>query len=69
MNRSVDAARQSMTTRFAFSNAAKMPSSVAPFGQIEKARVGMKPFQRRVLVVAVNRDMGNALVFEDTGRN
>ena len=25
----------------------------------------MKPFQRRVFVVAVNRDMGDALVFEE----
>ena len=38
---------------------------VTPFAQIEKPRVGMKPFQRRVLVVAVNRDMGDALVFEE----
>ena len=36
----------------------------AAFGQVQEAGVGMKPFQRRVLVVAVNRDMGNALVFE-----
>jgi len=33
--------------------------------QIEKPRVRMKPFQGRVLVVAVNRDMGDALVFEE----
>ena len=33
--------------------------------QIKKSRVGMKPFQRRIFVVAVNRDMGDALVFEE----
>jgi len=38
---------------------------VAPFAQIEKPRVGVKSFQRRVLVVAVNRDVGDALVFEE----
>ena len=38
---------------------------IMPFAQIEKPRVGMKPFQRRVLVVAVNRDMSDALVFEE----
>jgi predicted nuclease of restriction endonuclease-like (RecB) superfamily len=32
--------------------------------QIEKPRVGMKPFQRRIFVVAVNRDMDDALVFQ-----
>ena len=36
----------------------------APVVQVKKSRVGMKPFQRRVLVVAINRDMGDALVFE-----
>ena len=36
----------------------------ASFGQVQETGVGMKPFQRRVLVVAVNRDVGNALVFE-----
>ncbi len=47
-----------------FCQRCKYGVEVAPFAQIKKPRVGMKPFQRRVLVVAVNRDMGNALVFE-----
>ena len=46
MNRSVDAARQSMTTRFDFSNALKMPSEPAPVGKVKEARIGMKPLQR-----------------------
>lgn len=33
--------------------------------QVQKPRVGMKPFQRRVFVVGINRDMGNALVLEE----
>jgi hypothetical protein len=33
--------------------------------QVEKQGFGMKPFQRRVFVVAVNRDMSNALVLEE----
>ena len=33
--------------------------------QIEKPCVGMKPLQRRILVVAINRDVGDALVFEE----
>ncbi len=48
-----------------FSESGKNGVKVTPFAQIEKSRVGMKPFQRRVLVVAVNRDMGDALVFEE----
>ena len=38
---------------------------VTPFAQIEKPCVGMKSFQRRVFIIAVNRDMGDALVFEE----
>ena len=48
-----------------FSESGKNGIEVTAFAQIEKPRVGMKPFQRRVLVVAVNRDMGDALVFEE----
>jgi hypothetical protein len=38
---------------------------VTPFAQIEKSCVGMEPFQRRIFVVTVNRDMGDTLVFEE----
>ena len=48
-----------------FSESGKNGIEVTAFAQIEKPRVGMKPFQGRVLVVAVNRDMGDALVFEE----
>jgi hypothetical protein len=33
--------------------------------QIEKASVGMKPFQRRIFVVAINRSGRDAFVFEE----
>ena len=64
MNKSVDAARQSMTTRFDFSNTLKTPSETAPVGQINEAGVGMEAIQRRVFVVAVNGDVLDALVFQ-----
>jgi len=48
-----------------FSESGKNGVEVTSFAQIEKPRVGMKPFQGRVLIVAVNRDMGDALVFEE----
>lgn len=48
-----------------FSESGKNGIEVTPFAQIEKPRVGMKPFQGRVLIIAVNRDMGDALVFEE----
>ena len=33
--------------------------------QIEKLRVRVKPLQRRILVVGINRDVGDALVLEE----
>jgi len=36
-----------------------------PVIQIEKAGVGMKPFQRRIFVVAINRDGRDAFVLEE----
>src|SRR5206468_6631573 len=38
---------------------------LAPVCEIEELRVRVKPLQSRILVVAVNRDVGDALVFEE----
>ena len=66
MNRSVDAARQSTDDQIRLSPARlKMPSSSRRLFKVEKSRIGMKPLQRRILVVAVNRGVSDALVFEE----
>ena len=41
-------------------NAVERPA----FGQVEEAGIGVKPFQRRVLIIAVNRNMGDAFIFK-----
>ena len=38
---------------------------IAPVAQIEKPGIGVKPFQRRILVVTVKCDMDDALVFQE----
>ena len=48
-----------------FCQCGKKVVEFTPVAQIEKPRVGMKPLQRRIFVVAVNRDMDDALVFQE----
>ena len=37
----------------------------AAISQVKKPRIGMKPLQRRVFVVAIYRSVGDAFVFEE----
>jgi len=38
---------------------------LAPVSELEELHVRVKPLQSRILVVAINRDVGDALVFEE----
>ena len=64
MNTSVEAARQSTMTRSVRSSARNMSSSERDWARLMNSASRVKPFQRRVFVVAVTGDKGNGFIFQ-----